>query len=519
MGFQENLLELFKRHTSGPFLFIGSGFSRRYLGVEDWAGLLRRFCIGENPYEYYFAMSKGILPTLASLLADDFSKDWWKQHKDKDKAIGLDRYMINNSSPLKFAISDYLCEISEDFMSSAEHANELALLSDLNVDGIITTNWDTVIEELFTDYKVFIGQKELLFSNPQGIGEIYKIHGCITKPNTLVLTDEDYDNFNKLNPYLAAKLITIFIEHPVVFIGYSTSDQNILKLLISISKCLDKTQISKFKNNLIFVKRLHDGDEEGITDSIMLTDGISIPYVQVKTNQFDLIYRTINETKRKIPSRILRLCKEQLYELVATSEPSKKLCLVGLDEIESKDDIDFVVGIGAIEKIKEVPSEIGYKSYKYEDIIKDYFSPQPTLDTEQILRVTIPDLRKAGRRYVPIFKYLRDLGVNSKCEYIKRKFCFNDLVDKTYDDLKVAQYAKSINKLKEINLKKMIETEPANTVASKIPCVQPELIDKELLRQFILDNIDKLHCNVTSYCSVYRKLIFFYDKLVYGWDD
>ena len=45
-------------------------------------------------------------------------------------------------------------------------------------------------------------------------------------------------SFEKKNPYLAAKLLTIFTEHPIIFIGYSLTDENILKILNSIAQCL-----------------------------------------------------------------------------------------------------------------------------------------------------------------------------------------------------------------------------------------------------------------------------------------
>ena len=54
--------------------------------------------------------------------------------------------------------------------------------------------------------------------------------------------------------YLAAKLITIFIEHPIVFIGYSINDSNIKEILSSIVKCLNQEKIKKLQNNLFFVE-------------------------------------------------------------------------------------------------------------------------------------------------------------------------------------------------------------------------------------------------------------------------
>lgn len=43
MDITESLKSIIKDSPTAPFLFIGSGFSRRYLGLEDWKGLLSKF--------------------------------------------------------------------------------------------------------------------------------------------------------------------------------------------------------------------------------------------------------------------------------------------------------------------------------------------------------------------------------------------------------------------------------------------------------------------------------------------
>lgn len=94
------------------------------------------------------------------------------------------------------------------------------------------------MEDHCDGYKTYAGQNELIFSAIQGIAEIYKIHGSIENPETIVINEEDYDEFQNKAAYLTSKLLTIFMEYPIVFLGYSISDANILRILHEIVNCL-----------------------------------------------------------------------------------------------------------------------------------------------------------------------------------------------------------------------------------------------------------------------------------------
>ena len=91
---------------------------------------------------------------------------------DNDFVIRHRNDIKDQSSVLKIRIAEYLKELSEKPFDSS-FCDELKMLSNLSIDGIITTNWDNTIERVFPKYKTFVGQKELLFSSTFSIGEIY----------------------------------------------------------------------------------------------------------------------------------------------------------------------------------------------------------------------------------------------------------------------------------------------------------------------------------------------------------
>lgn len=513
---KEQLIEILKSRNAGPFLFVGSGLSRRYLGLEDWKGLLSKFCVTGRPFEYYLASADGNYPKVASLLSSDFNEYWWTAEEYKASVEINKGKIVNSTSALRIEICKYLSTLEQSKAKNSEYIEELELLVELNVDGIITTNWDMFLEQLFPEYKTYIGQEELLFSNPQQIGEIYKIHGCSTIPNSLVLTGEDYNEFNKRNAYLASKLITIFVEHPIVFIGYSISDSNISSLLCSIANCIGKGNIEQLRKNLIFVERPREGEEDGVSETFLTIDGVQIPLILVRTNDFKPIYEALATTKRKIPARVLRYCKEQMYELVKSSEPEKKLCVVDLDDIDRKEDVEFLVGVGVATAGASGISEIGYAPIELINLITDVLHDNNNYNARAIIDNVI---RVVGRRTknIPIFKYLRKIGINTLDEYEQSGLELDKWVKREIKDFRVNSYSKPFfRNYRHKTMQEIINSCTAENAASYIPFLSPEKIDLVLLRHFLISNETKMDYAISPYASSFRKLAVLFDKLTYG---
>ena len=138
---ENELVKIFKDTAAGPFLFLGSGFSRRYLGLEDWKGLLSKFCVAGKPFEYYLSAANGSYPKVATLLAKDFNEYWWDA---PEYAASVSRYkskIEDETSALRIEISNYLITLDQSKAKESEYSEEVALMSNLNVDGVITVSY------------------------------------------------------------------------------------------------------------------------------------------------------------------------------------------------------------------------------------------------------------------------------------------------------------------------------------------------------------------------------------------
>jgi hypothetical protein len=519
LDIKSDLSALLRNFPSAPFLFIGSGISRRYFDLETWKDILRIFAI--RPFEYYYSKADEDLPLTASFLVDDFHESWWSSDDIAQKRNKYSVSLKKNDSPLKIEISEYIKFKSASIIETDQNKREIELFKKINIDGIITTNWDLFLENMFPDFRVFIGQEELLFSEPQAIAEIYKIHGCCSNPNSLVLTAEDYKVFNERNKYLAAKLLTIFIEHPVIFIGCSITDKNIQDILNSILLCLSNDNINKLKDRLFFVE--YDRAKSGqkiYPRNFVTSEGKNLPMTIIKTDDFAPVYEALISIERKFPARLLRAMKEHIYELVKTNDPKGKLYVVDIDDETDLSRIDVVFGIGTMASI----SELGYKGIKIIDLFKDLILDEDKLNPKNVIEV-LPDLLKSPNKYIPVFKYLRNAGyLMNDGTFIRQEELDNkikNLAGQNYESFQPSDHYKKRKdeiRIQNIGINEIWERYGSTNALNYIPLLDLDHISIIDLESILKANIDLLDYNTAGSLngSSFRRLACLYDWLRFG---
>ena len=178
----DKLNDMISSFETIPFLFIGSGFSKRYFGLPDWTSLLKHMVeqFNDDSFAYRADEDKatfrehpyGLNPLIASFIEEDFNREWFKNEHIRRVDKEYTQKVLDGCSPFKAEMSYYLRENSK---LKEEYKSEVSLLCKVakkSIAGIITTNYDMFFETYLSEYKSYIGQQSLLFSQLQGIAEM-----------------------------------------------------------------------------------------------------------------------------------------------------------------------------------------------------------------------------------------------------------------------------------------------------------------------------------------------------------
>lgn len=443
---------------------------------------------------------------------------WWggveyeesrKEHADSVR---------NRESPLKIEMAKHISSATDQMAKSKKFSGELTWLRQAVIDGAITTNYDQFLELLFPEFQVFVGQDELLFAEPQGVGEIYKIHGSVEQPDSLVITENDFVRFEDRNPYLAAKLLTVFVEHPVIFVGYSLSDKNVTDILVSISRILTNENLPKLQDRLIFVTWDPDADDPELVRTAIAVEGFTIPVMTITVPDFANLFEVLAKLQGRFPAKLLRQLKQHVYELVLTNDPNGRLYVQDIDADTDLGSIDVVLGVGVGRKL----SEQGYVGLSRHDLLTDVLEPASSYNAQRIVRESLPQiLRQPGN--TPIYRYLRQAGMLDTSGVLKPDVEVDrrvrSRVERGLSPLLLSQQRlpRQERRVKESggSLSGLVAANTLTDALVAAPALARDSIDLGELRQFLSDNAAAF-LGPQPQPSAWSKLVCLYDYYAFG---
>ena len=208
-------LELMKNHLNAhkAVLFVGAGFSRN--AEPKYAEIKTRF---KTWTEFMEQLGSRLWP---EIYVDDKDKFWEK--------INGNHLLVAQLFQEEFGIETFYNELLQavpyrDFEPSQIHKDLLSL----GWRDIITTNQDLLLEQtleaLHQQFDVVIDDLDIPIKNE--LRKVYKMHGCMTRPSSVIFTEEQFRTYERLHPLMHVKLKAIFAEYTVAFVGFSLTDPN-----------------------------------------------------------------------------------------------------------------------------------------------------------------------------------------------------------------------------------------------------------------------------------------------------
>ncbi|WP_179378897.1 SIR2 family protein [Jannaschia marina] len=344
-----------------PIIFVGSGLSRRWIDAPDWHGLLEwavSNCPGVEMPLQYFLQQNGDLATVASRLVNPYQEWAWGAGKDRfpdklfEAGLPADAY-------LKYSISQHIKSFGA--YPSEDWEGESSAFCSIRPHAVITTNYDCLLEEILQDYQPVLGSG-LITAPFANVGEIFKIHGSVDKPSSLVLTSEDYEAFSVKRRYLTAKLLTFFAEHLVLFVGYSAEDTNVRKILEDLEEAVNLP--GKLLENIFFLTR-PSSDGGGLERILQVSPSKGIRVQSIEAEDFTWVFEAFGHSAplANFNPKILRAILARSYNLVRSDIPKQQVEVnfqLIAEKVESDEEFASLFGIASMQSATEFSARYKY---------------------------------------------------------------------------------------------------------------------------------------------------------------
>ncbi|WP_417716773.1 SIR2 family protein [Ruminococcus sp.] len=520
---------------SYPIVFIGSGISKRYLkNYPTWEDLLNEYWQKINPeidfYNYLLTIKEKFRASIgddsdldhkiyteaATKIENDFNK-LFTGNAIKLEGLDAKRVFSENISPFKYSICQrFSSPTLKDDVDLDELNSFKALLKKAKM--IITTNYDAFIEHLLNDQgvtpKLYIGNNGF-FEDTIGWCELYKIHGDIKEPKSIVISAEDYEKYDDSAILISAKILSNMIKNPILFIGYSLTDRNVKKLLSDFSSQLPKEDGRKSAERIILIQ--HKPNEEQVIIKQITDQQLQVTYTSVETDNYKQIYDEISTVDEGLsPYDVLRYQRAIKTLIVNEGEKGNLDTLLvspsDLDKLEEsvKEGKNLVVALGDKKYVFTQIKELNYlEDYLFEkNEISNKLAIEFIIDAKNTIRLPFSKIISSCN--------LRDLNLQQKAltrlnQRIERHGNLDNIINSiTLDKANTERIFTTITEIKNAGFSK--RKEPVVVIKNIRHIGVRELsvyVKEDIFLQFI-------SCDNENLKTVYRKLFLAYDLLING---
>jgi len=115
----------------------------------------------------------------------------------------------------------------------------------LGIRTWITTNFDDLLEQALREagqrFTKVVRDRDLPYTSADRL-TLIKLHGDIEQPDTIVITQQDYNTYFRRFPRVKEKLSSLLVDKTFLFIGYSISDPDFNQLQSEIAFDLQQHQ-------------------------------------------------------------------------------------------------------------------------------------------------------------------------------------------------------------------------------------------------------------------------------------
>ncbi|WP_238967001.1 SIR2 family NAD-dependent protein deacylase [Vibrio alginolyticus] len=188
--------------TENYFFWVGSGFSYNF-GYGSWGDVLVEI---SKKIEYPLVLDLSN-PLKAAELLFSFAR--------------------NHHNYSEYEFNSLVSEALLDLKKEVADPSWVRRFRVLAPNMIVTTNWDNLLESIFDGLANVVVRKDSCPKVASNGKNIFKIHGDLGRPDSIVVTQSQYFSFQREDTYLNRKIYTLFSEASPIFIGYSLTDPNI----------------------------------------------------------------------------------------------------------------------------------------------------------------------------------------------------------------------------------------------------------------------------------------------------